>query len=560
MRCFNAILFENGGKTYGKSPHKRPEEILPRLSHNVASKIDRTYFFVPLVINESKDEKDEPEMSIDWKALLDVLKNVTTPAIESAINPKFFTALACILVGSLAIELIVCSLESTIAYEEIESSFMCEENDIRSLRWSICGLMSFGLSIVAVLDKLVPPKRVPTAILFNRFMKQPIGFRGSLFATNSRQTHSSLTALSPLLPANVISAVSNELKEKLYASYKLNLDVATHKSYYMQRFGEQLKYPHEKLIKARQILRHIDHDFTVSSPGNVATNELKQPVAVLLASNGYLIPELVSLLPMPRDLLYISQHSRHFMTALERNFGLKRAAKRLLCLQANANSKLVHVNMDGKRCERIMNSSSIDFLLGDLINKATEIGTKNASTLAREDERLESLGDVVLLFLVVINKFSSYADQYGFILDDFKAEIDFLGKNRSLVHGALRLGLHRVCFNKLVSIASWRSAYTTNSSPSSDAETFVMKRLSNTLESLLGATYLIDGTGAMSVGILNEIAPCFEQGGCHEFANAGGFNSKCTCFNEGYQFKSDVLWASELNRITEILRKEPTVL
>jgi hypothetical protein len=117
-----------------------------------------------------------------------------------------------------------------------------------------------------------------------------------------------------------------------------------------------------------------------------------------------------------------------------------------------------------------------------------------------------------------------------------------------------------VCFNKLVSIASWRSAYTTNSSPSSDAETFVMKRLSNTLESLLGATYLIDGTGAMSVGILNEIAPCFEQGGCHEFANAGGFNSKCTCFNEGYQFKSDVLWASELNRITEILRKEPTVL
>jgi hypothetical protein len=73
---------------------------------------------------------------------------------------------------------------------------------------------------------------------------------------------------------------------------------------------------------------------------------------------------------------------------------------------------------------------------------------------------------------------------------------------------------------------------------------------------------LIDGTGAMSVGILDEIAPCFEQGGCQDFANASGrwFNSKCTCLNEGYQFKSDVLWASELNRITEILRKEPTVL
>jgi dsRNA-specific ribonuclease len=84
------------------------------------------------------------------------------------------------------------------------------------------------------------------------------------------------------------------------------------------------------------------------------------------------------------------------------------------------------------------------------------------------------------------------------------------------------------------------------------------KNLADTMESMIGASFLVDSTGAMSVGILNEISPCFDATEGQQSIKHW-FTAVSTCMDGGYQFERDTLWTSELNRLNGIL-KESTVL
>ncbi|KAL3790022.1 hypothetical protein HJC23_011378 [Cyclotella cryptica] len=569
MKCFNSILFENGGRTYGMTKPKKPIDILSHLESFDTSACDRTYFFLPL-LRSSTDlapSTDGLELRIDWRTVVETVNGIKTPALRRFnINPKYYFGLMCTLLGSFLVELALCSsVYSGRSSEGGEESHVCNRQTCvfaarevppfatkRSVIYVVVFLVYF---IVVIVDKM-PPSRIPTATLFNRFIKQQLGFKSLVFVLDSGEPNSSLTALSPLLPVEIISAVPIELKRSFYERFKLHLDRATYASYFQRIQKSKLKHKHESLIKAYHVRRHAEHDFTVignnmrdeetTSSRKVSPTHIKD----LLVARGYLVPELVSLEPMPRDLLYLCQHSAQFMTALERSFSLKVAARRLLCLQTKA--------CDLLECERVPKSSLATLV--SLINEATT-EDKNQKTTAsiREYERLESLGDLVLLFLVTVNLFASCANQNEYVLDMFKTVIQSQGRNSVLAKGALMLGLHRLSFDKAKSIASWKSAYSPNNLSSCGAETSVVKRLSNLFESLLGASYLADPTGAMSVGILNEVSSCFD-GRSTPDASPHWFASKSTCLNAGYHFKTDLPWTTELNRVRGTLLDEPSVL
>jgi hypothetical protein len=58
----------------------------------------------------------------------------------------------------------------------------------------------------------------------------------------------------------------------------------------------------------------------------------------------------------------------------------------------------------------------------------------------------------------------------------------------------------------------------------------------------------------MVVGILNEIAPCFNAAkGQQDINPSHWFNAVSTCMQGGYQFERDAPWMSELNRLKMIL-------
>ena len=555
MKCFNALLFENGGKTYGMSQSKSPEDILSLLRDKYAAKCDRTYCFLPLVSSTSSQGNED--LCIDWMVVLDVLRNVTHPAIQRFnVNPIYYYGLVSVLVAIVTIEWAVCPVSSS-------RGASGSGRDLLTLIWAPienCHMkVILGLILITLLsvDKLVPPRRVSAQLLSNRFIKQPVGFGGNLFVLDRRQCNPSLTSSSPLLPADVIAAIPEKLKKAFYDRHNQQLHLATYASYNQTKMkGLCLKYQNECLIKTHHVRCHGDHDFTLSrhQNGDKKKNTIarQNSIAQILATQGYLIPELAQLLPMPRDLLYLSQHASHFMSALERAHSLKVAVNRLSHLRTEVFGLL--------EFER-RNVSLLT--VEDGVNKATELGNQNTTAATiREDERLESLGDAVLLFLVVMNLFASCPERKKHVIDWFETEIERHGKNALLSHGALLLGLHRLSFNKSKCVSSWNSAYATISVHNSDSETTSMKRLSNVLESLLGASYLSDSTGAIAVGLLSEMSPCFrrEKYKVATGDNAYWFTSKSTCLVAGYQFEKDPVWTSEMDQLNRILQTESTVL
>ncbi|KAL7482685.1 hypothetical protein ACHAW6_008345 [Cyclotella cf. meneghiniana] len=568
MKCFNSILFENGGRTYGMSKPKRPIEILSQLDCLNTSECDRTYFFLPLLpmSRDVSPTPDGPELRIDWKIVFETVNGITTPALRQFnINPKYCLGLTCMLLVSVLVELIICMW----AYngrrsQEVEENHLSHRHTcvfvegmvptLATKRGLIYVVLLIVYFTVFIVDK-VPPRRIPTAILFNRFIKQPLGFKSLVFVLDRREPNISLTSLSSLLPAGMISAFPTELKRSFYERFKLHLDTATYASYYQKVSGSKLKYQNERLIKACHVRCHAEHDFTVlgnlCDDDNISSRRVSQAhIKELLVARGYLVPEYVSLEPMPRDLLYLCQHSSHFMTALERSFLLRVVARRLLHLQTKARNLL--------ECEHDAKTSFSTLI--SLISQATAENNSHKTTASvREYERLESLGDLVLMFLITVNMFASCANQNEYVLDMFRIVIQSQGRNSVLSKGALLLGLHSLSYDRAKSIASWKSAYATNNLSSCGTETAVVKRLSNLFESLLGASYVSDSSGAMSVGILNEISSCFKGRNAPD-ASPHWFTAKSTCLNAGYHFKNDLMWDTELSRVRETLLKESLVM
>ncbi|KAL7430757.1 hypothetical protein ACHAXH_006418, partial [Discostella pseudostelligera] len=276
-------------------------------------------------------------------------------------------------------------------------------------------------------------------------------------------------------------------------------------------------------------------------------------ISNILTDRGLLVPELVQIIPLRRDFLYICRRASSFMPKLERAHTLLAVASRLRKLQQNGMAPA--------------HSVSTDILLR-LVDKATTRGStsnKGSAVLVRDHERLETLGDSVLLHFIVLNilaKLSSTDDE--FVLDIFERVISVQGKNRILFNAAMQIGLHRLIHDGNASTSSWKSKYQTSSKVScTRAIVIAPKQLSDTVESIIGATYLADSTGSMTVGFLNQIGPdfpnVFDSFGSSCDQAIGWFVAKGTCLKEGFPFKKHPRWVDELERIQEIMNSYPDI-
>lgn len=477
MKCFNFILFEDGGKTYGLKPMGEWRETL---SKSAAGSVNngRTHLFVPLLSGpvretSSIDSSDSIRLGlqIDWRVVWDTVHHKPTHVLR---------------------------------------------------RVGIEDYLLTGISLRTI-DSFSSVKRVPSSLLRNRCMTS-IGLKNWAFVTKGGESNT-FTSLSPLLPANAISNVPSFVKDKFYEYNQLSLAVATYADYYQVMRKAPLRFPEEMLLHTTRIWKHTEHDFTLVSRHYEGISKRRGPrnsVRDLIGEKGYLVPELTVLLPMPRDMMYLCHHDTKFISALERSHLLRRAALRLRSIQ-RATCQALHYEL--------LVISDADAVR--LLNLATSASGSSVNT----SERLESLGDAVLLFFIVLNVFaakSPASDEVEMVLDLFRSVITMQGRNKVLVRAGMRLGMHVLLNCK-------------------------QKKLSDVFESILGAAYILDSTGCAAVGILNEVGSCFPELGMQQSSEDNWFTGRGPCIREGYPFHRHSEWEDDLRRMNDVLQREQRV-
>ncbi|KAL3810012.1 hypothetical protein ACHAXA_006127 [Cyclostephanos tholiformis] len=408
---------------------------------------------------------------------------------------------------------------------------------------------------------LTTAEGIPLSMLRNRFLIQPIGFKGRVFIAKNEEIISKnegaspTTSTSPLFPGDMILLLPDRFKEKIIASYEgLELAQITYECFYEQTWKYSIRNAAHPLIAAMPLtgLSYEQHESALFHQfyGETKSSSTFDPstqssISNFLASRGLLVPELTHILPLPRDFLYLCRRASTFVGKLERNYLLHLFAWRFIELQDAVKSLSIPV-------------SNTDLV--PLIDKATRGGmldSASATPLVRSHERLETLGDSVLLHFIVLNLFvQMHSTTTEFILDVFEQCVTNQGKNVVLYNAALQIGLHRLIdVGNSSSTKSWKAFFKAGNEKSTIE--LQKKKLSDTLESLIGATFLIDPSGCMTVGLLNEIGPCFPDKfapGVKEKQSVFWFHGKGTCLTARYPFYKCPA-SAELEQIKCILER-----
>ena len=389
-----------------------------------------------------------------------------------------------------------------------------------------------------------PKKQTSQSVLRNRFLTQPIGFKQRLFIMSPANTELDI------LPDEVISRLPNHACRTMSESYV---------RYCFQLWsGQSDDLIHTQLMN---VLTYNEHEMTLFHQlhgSEIPTITPKQPhgnsISNSLASHGLLMPDLTYALPMPRDLFYMCQYAPIFMAKLERADLFRSIASRLIGFQNNASS-----SCGIKPASATTHNNTVG-----LIENALSISGK--STTTRDDERLETFGDAVLLYFIVMNLFSKLPsiDDVHDMLDLFGEVIRLEGKNNCLVAAGNFIGLPHV-----ISVPNESSIWS-RSSPKMTQ--LASRQIADKVEALLGASYLLDNdkTGYMSLGLLREFGgtlesailatknkrkPYHDNEGQHSWL---AVKSPCTC--KGYPFHAHSSWRKILNDVRKTLQAHNKVL
>lgn len=379
-----------------------------------------------------------------------------------------------------------------------------------------------------------PKKMTEQSVLRNRFLTQPIGFKQRLFVM--RPTNTELD----ILPDEVVSQLPH---------HACRTSSETYVRYCSQLWsGQSDDLIHTHLMNMLTYNKHEMTLFHRRHGSEISTSAPKQPhnnsISNSLAFHGLLMPDLTYALPMPRDVLYLCQYASTFMAKLERADLFRSVASRLTEFQ----------DISSLSCGIKPSTASTHANMVEVIEKATSIcGTSTT----REDERLETLGDAVLLYFIVMNLFSKIPsiDDVHDILDLFGEVIRLECKNKCLVIAGNFIGLPHV-----ISVPN-ESTIWSRSGPK--LTQLVPRQVADKAESLLGAAYLLDNTGYMSLGLLNEFGETLESTILRKTTSrddASWLAVKRTCMCEGYPFHEHSTWRKRLDDVWKTLQDHHQVL
>ena len=362
-----------------------------------------------------------------------------------------------------------------------------------------------------------PKKTVDDEVLANRFLTQSVGMSG-LFVldTNVWLSASRRNALATF-------DVREDGKESSYPTSCYE--------FYSERYSTKLRYAKHSLIPAKLVKKHAKMDLLRSQESTCTSKPTDGAGGTI-----HLPPELLHVLPCPRDMLYLcGQHFEAILVSLERTVTLMNVDRRLQELKTK-NGLAITETTD--HTGTVFSSHLFNNLdEGDaplvLIDKAT--GLFPSPTY----QRLEFLGDAILNHALAINLFAKNYD-LRLDADDLGDKISIEMNNKQLGQAALRVGIP-----KILGVGGSTSRECSQGT------------LSDVVEALIAVAFIRNPAGSNVLGQFNELELSFSALSGENATK--GFVASSPCFIGPYPFDLHQSWNKQIIAVGTALTMDRNV-
>lgn len=532
MKCFNSVLCD--WKRYGFVKWSRSRGSvsltdLPKWPQYDTRDNQMTCLFVPL----KKGGTDEETIEIDWNLMLRVVGFELQPYLRT-LDGNWRITIGRIRSSHIAF---------LIAFVAAAYAYYATHMNPCAFAWNQCIVVSnlqnapiacMWLAFHAVAFLLVglfPPKKTANdETIMNRFLLQSAGQRG-IFAVKA-------------------DGSKMESRRNAYSTYTVQHNKEGAQSFkqsvynlYLKNYGTRLHRPNERLLPTSYVKKHANEDI-LRAPSDAAT--VKIP------------PELVYILPCPRDILYMcGQHMDKIMLPLQRAITLLHVEDRLQKLKDKNCMKATAVSGARKP------TAPVSSLLLSNLNEGKPLSTllDEATRLFPQVmyQRLEFLGDAVLNYFLSVDLMARNT-KLNWDADELGDLIQVAMNNQTLGKAALRIGLSRLLG---IGGSKLRSAYSSNTSgqiafDSNASDSSSQLRYSNlqsnelsegtlsdVVESLLAVAFIISGdNGSAVVGLLNELE--LPGIGVRGDETTRAFHGLSACLGGRYPFELQKKWNKQI--------------
>lgn len=286
-------------KVYGVIDHSCHKKLLSGKNlRNTFSPMDRTYLLVPLLPVGAFSESSEMPLNVDWTLLNKLYKGEVTPYLGN----NGCTHVMLLPLGA-SLFIFVCSLFLL----RISPYDVDNDNRQQHFFFFISAVLAISTFLLCIKKELRDITKLETEYAQNKVLVQDIkGLRKTYtLHSNSKEVKFPLNYIYGLDnqaadAASQESLTSKKREEHMKKYSGLDLATATYVDYYFKKYGIQIKHKTLPLIPSRLF----------PSARKLTTNSFADSVV-------HLVPELVSVLPLPRDILFMSQYRTSFLTSLE---------------------------------------------------------------------------------------------------------------------------------------------------------------------------------------------------------------------------------------------------
>ena len=509
MRHFNTIVKD--WKRYGFVGYSRSRGSVKlkgpmKFQDDNRTKGDRSCMFVPL-----REDDGSGEILIDW----DLMTRVVQYNVEPYFFPKglvggrvesqhisFIIGLSTFSVASVCYQWLRME-EPAVVKNALDyywtKLFVANSVPPVIYPWLACICLAFFFLSIS------PPKKtVDDEVLVNRFLTQSVGMSG-IFVLNISTWLSGSTR-------NALATFDDKEDGKQSSHPTSCYEI------YSERYSTKLRYAKHSLIPAKLVKKHAKMDLLSSQESTCTSKPIDGAGDTI-----HLPPELVHILPCPRDILYLcGQYFETILVSLERTVTLSNVDRRLQELEKK-NGHFIAKTAD--RTNTLLSSHLLDNLdEGDfplvLLDKATGLFPSPMY------QRLEFLGDAILNHTLAINLFAKNSD-LRLDADELGDKISVEMNNKQLGHAALRVGIP-----KILGVGGSTSRECSQGT------------LSDVVEALIAVAFIRNPAGSSVVGLFTELELSFSALSGENAAK--GFVASSPCFIGPYPFDSHQNWNEQI--------------
>jgi len=491
----------------------------------------RTCLFVPL---RRDPYADKDAVEIDWNLIrrvesfklqpyfLAVGGNWRVPGMYSSRHVAFVLALSAVVYGFHAADI---SQQCALIWSE------CRMNKLQNAPIA-CMWLVFHAFVLLFISFLPPKRTVDKDNLKNRFLLQSRGKHG-IFVVKADGS----TTIHDKNAYSMFPSQSNENGQLAVQQSLYDL--------YLRKYQTRLRYPNELVLSTNRVTKHEKEDLLRASSSDTEV--------------AHVPPELVHLLPCPRDMLYVcGQHMAKIMLPLERAITLlyvetrMEELRRKNCMKATTLSVRNDVSstIQPVTCPTLLSNLDEGKSFLSLLDEATSLSPHSTY------QRLEFLGDAVLNYFLSIDLMARNAE-LKWDANDLGETIQVAMNNKSLGKASLRIGLSRLLG---IGGSKWKSAYNSNItgqiSPDAPCESSQLrysdlqsdelseKTLSDVVESLLAVAFINSADGSIVAGLLNELE--LPGTGVRGEENSRVFHGLSACLGGSYPFELQKKWNKQI--------------